>query len=558
MTDKRSQRASTTRRQVLAAMGGGAAVGLAGCPGGNGDGEGVADDEFVAAVGANPGTMDPSTISGAPANATLGTFAYEGLVGFTFDLSEVRPELATDWEQVDETTLRFDLREGVTFHNGDDFDAEDVRFSIDRLRQTVNGAAVDWIDETEVAGDYEVVLHAARPYAPAMNDLSGVPILPAGVEDVSENPTEDEFDFSQASIGTGPFALQEFSSEDRVVLEPFEDYWYDGDDYPGTAPWSRVVFRVIPSQVSQEEAMAAGELDMIDNPAPWELDQWEDATATVRTVEGVGFDFVSYPVNEPPYTNEKFRRGITRLIPRGDVIEAIFGGNATALGGPISPGLSSFWDEEREQQLLDEYVGEDPEEAERLLSEAFEEEGVEAPFEVTMITNQNRTRERWMEVIMQTLDETEFFDAELDVRAFDDLVPYLKDPEGAAESTDIVGIGWTGGSDPDGHVQQILHSEYAVREGFNWTLYENEQVDELIEAGQTTIDTEERKQVYSDLQGVLAQDVPSAFMWTSDQIDVLNPEGFENVEDWQPHPNASFRYASLYSPNLDQVAMPPE
>jgi peptide/nickel transport system substrate-binding protein len=539
-------------------MGGGTAVSLAGCTGGDGGDDGDGDDEFVASVGANPSTMDPSTISGAPANATVGTLAYQSLVAMTFDLTEVRGELATDWEQVDETTLQFELREGVQFHNGDDFAAEDVRFSIDRLRETVNGATVAWIDETEVVDDHEVVLHASQPHAPALSDLSAVPILPSGVDGVSETPTDDDFEFAQGSIGTGPFALQEFSSEDRVVLEAFEEYWYDGDDYPGTAPWSRVVFRVIPEQVTQEESMRAGELDMIDNAAPWELQQWDEANAEVITEDAVGFDFVSYPVNQPPYTNEKFRRGITRLIPRSNVLEAIFGGNATRLGGPLSPGLSNFWDEEHEQALLDEYVGEDPEAAEQLLSEAFEEEDVEAPFEVTMVTNQNRTRERWMEVIQQTLDETEFFDAELDVRAFDDLLPFLTDPEGAAESTDIVGIGWTGGSDPDGHVEQIIHSEYAVPDGFNWNLYENEDVDALIEEGQQTLDQAERRTVYHDLQELLAQEVPSAFMWTTDQIDVLNPDGFESLDDWQPHPNESYRYQSLYAPHLDQVAAPPE
>lgn len=254
-----------------------------------------------------------------------------------------------------------------------------------------------------------------------------------------------------------------------------------------------------------------------------------------------------------PFENEKFRRGMTRLIPREAVIEQIFGGNATALGGPISPGLGAYWDEEHEQGLLDEYVGEDQEAAEQLLDEAFDELGIEPPFELSFITNVNRTRERWMEVIQQTMDETEYFDAELDIQPFDELVAFLLDPEGAAQSTDVVGIGWTGGSDPNGHVEQILHSSQAVPNGFNWTLYEDDTVDQLIEDGQQELDEDARVDIYHELQEYLAQQVPSAFMWTGDRIDVVLPD---SVENWQPYPNSSFRYWALYRPTVDQMATP--
>ncbi|MES3517336.1 MAG: ABC transporter substrate-binding protein [Natronomonas sp.] len=553
MGDTDNQQFGGTRRQILAAMGATAAVGAAGCVGDGGDG-----DEFVAAVGANPDTFDPTIIADAASNAVVGTLAYEGLLDLTFDLAEFRPALATDWERLDETTYRFELREGVTFHTGDEFVAEDVAFSIERMRGTTNDATVAWIEAVEILDDHEIEIRSMQPHAPALNDLSAVPILPHGADGVSETPEADDHRFDEESLGTGPFVLELFQPEDRVELGPFEDYWWDGAEHPGTAPWDRVVFRVIPEQVSQEEAMLAGELDMIDNAAPFDLEQWEDERPEVIVGDSVGFDFVSYPVGVSPFDNETFRRGLTRLIPRGEIIEAIFGGNAVELGGPISPGLSDFWDAEHERRLLSEFVGEDREEATALLETAFEEESIDRPFELTLITNVNRTRERWMEVIQQTLDDTEFFDAELDVRAFDDLVPFLLDPDGAAASTDIVGIGWTGGSDPDGHVDQILHSDNVVPDGFNWNLYENDSVDALIDEGQQTIDTAERRSVYHDLQEVLAEEVPEAFMWTGDAIDVVDPDAFESVDDWHPHPNASLRYTALYRPTVDVVAGPPE
>lgn len=567
----------STRRRVLAAMGGASVIGLAGCVsdddgngnGGNGNGNGgngnggngngdSGDAEFIASSAANPGTFDPTIITDATSNSVIGTMAYESLVAPLFDLSEFRGELATDWEEVDETTIRFQIREGVQFHNGDELVAEDVEFSINRTSGTANNADVSWIAETEVLDDYEIELRTEEPVAPYLSRLSAVPILPRNAEGISEDPESDDHAFDEESIGTGPFELESFETEDRVVLVPFEDYWYDGDEYPSTAPWERVTFRIITEQVSQEEAMANGELDMIDNAAPFELDQWENQTGEVISGDAVGFDFVTYPLKQEPYTNQKLRQGMTKMIPRTDVIEAIFGGNATALGGPISPGLGAFWDEDHEQQLLDEFVGEDFEAGLELVEEAFEEEGIEPPFELAFITNVNRTRERWMEVIQQTFDETDLFDAELDVRAFDDLVPFLLDPEGAAESTDIVGIGWTGGSDPDGHVNDLLNSERHVPDGFNWNLYENEEVDELIADGLRTVDIDDRVDVYHELQEVLAVDIPFVSMWTGDQIDVLAPDALESLDQWAPHPNSSNRYNALYKPHLDQVAFPPQ
>ena len=410
-TDPHSN-ADTTRRQILAAMGGTVAAGVAGCSNGDEEepeetenGNGTNDEnpppgntvptgDFTASVGANPGTLDPTIIADATSASTVGSRCYESLVTATFDLSEFRGQLATEFERLSETTFRFQLREGVQFHNGDEFTAEDVEFSINRTSGTTNDADVSWIDTVEVLGDYEVEIVAGSPHAPALTDLSAVPILPSGADGISETPGEDNHNFQSETLGTGPYTIEEFQAEDRLVLSAFEDYWYDGDDYPGTSPWETITFRVVPEQVSQEEAMKAGELDMIDNPAPFDLGQWEGATGTVVQDVSVGFDFITYPVNQEPYTNSDFRRGITRLIPREDVIQAIFGGNATPLAGPISPGLGAYFDAEEEQRLRDELVGEDVEAAEELLDSAFEEEDIDKPFEVSLITNVNRTRER--------------------------------------------------------------------------------------------------------------------------------------------------------------------
>ncbi len=534
-------------------MGGAGGVALAGCGAIFDDDADPEANDFTASLGAEPDDFDPTVISDATSNSAVGTMCYETLIDHDFDLDEFQPALATDWELLEEepTTWRFELREGVEYHHGEEFVAEDVAFSIERMRGTVNGATVAAIEEVDVVDDFEVEIRWVGPYAPALTDVNGIPIVSHGHEDISEEPAEDDHSFDEESIGTGPWVLESYEPEDRVELSPFGGYWHDEEN-----PWDSVTFQIIPEQVSQEEAMRAGELDMIDNPAPFDLEQWDEEDADPLVGDAVGFDFVTFPVEVEPYSNEKFRRGMTRLIPRDDIVEAIFGGNATPLAGPISPGLGTYWDAEHEQELADEFVGEDPEEGVRLMEEALEEEGFDdddLPIEVEFITNVNRTRERWMEEIQARMDDLEFIEADLDVQDFDALVDFLLNPEGAAQSVDVAGIGWTGGSDPDGHVESLLHSDFHVPDGFNWNLYENEEVDELIDAGQTTVDIDERVQVYRDLQEVLAEDVPAAYMWTGDQIDVVDTS---RVEGWEPYPNSSFRYWALYRPSVGVVARP--
>jgi peptide/nickel transport system substrate-binding protein len=540
---------------------------MAGClgifdDGGNDDEELPADEipmdgEFTASVGANPNQFDPTVTNDAP-SASIAALQYEALVEPDFNNS-ITAALAEDWEQENETTYRFDLREGIEFHSGGEMTADDVEHSVLRMQGTVNDAVIStWYEDSEVVDDYTIRFSLSQPHAPFLSDISGVPIVSADAtkQDIAGEDVEKDNNFEENSVGTGPFVIENVEPQDRVELSRYDDYWFEQtDEMPGMAPWETVTFRVVVEQTAQQEALRSGELDMIDNANPVELGTLDsEQNTSVETTTGLGYDFVSYPVNVPPYTNAKFRRGITRLIPTADVIEAVWSGFAVEQAGPISPGLGEMYDEDFEQMLLDEYVGEDPESARELLDEAFEEEDIEKPFEVSLITNENRTRERWMEVIQQTLDDTEYFDASLDIRPFDALVPFLIGGE-AAESQDIVGIGWTGGSDPDGHVAQLFESTNTVPDGFNWTRYENDEVDQLIQEGRQTSDLDARKQVYQELSELLAQESPAAFMWTSDQYDVVRTDA---VVNWKPYPNASLRYVGVYRPYLDQVSYRPQ
>lgn len=553
-----SESLDSTRRQVLAAMGGASVAGLAGC-------SDFFDDDFeglVAAVGADPEGTDPSEINDAPSNAIY-SHVYETLITQDFALDEFRGVLAEDWyEREDEDNVfRFELREGIEFHSGHEFTADDVEFSINRLENTVNAADVDWVEEVNVIDDYTVDVVAERPYGVWEVDLGAVFILPSDHDGLALDPADDDHDFDDESVGTGPFELVEYTPDDRVELQPFEDYWYDGDEFPHpTEVWDEGLrFEVVTETASQEEAISSGDVDVIDSAALWELDQWDDEDdAEVRSGDAVGHDFLAFPVSEEPFSDPRFRRGIVRMVDRDDIIENIFGGRATKMGQFISPGLGFYWDQDHEDALLDEWLGHDPDEGEDLIEAALEDADIEAPYEATIIVNEAELRDRWTEAIASSInDQTDLVEIDRDVQAFSDLVSYIEDEDGLAASDDeILALGWTGGSDPHGHIEDLVHSSNHVPDGNNWLLYENDEVDQLIDEGVETTIPEQRRDIYHDLQEVLAEEAPLVPVWQSDAVDVIRPSAFDNPEDWTPHPNSSYRFGSIYSPHAGVVVEP--
>lgn len=546
MTNQGQPTPGISRRNVLktGAVAGGFA--LAGCVGGGG-GDGGSEN-YVGTLAANTSTFDPAASTDASSSSCI-DLMYESLVGYDFDLNE-QPVLASDWEQVDDTTFRFKLREGVKFHTGDELTAEDVQHSLERYQGTANESVVyRWYDSSEIAGDYEIVLNLQEPYAPFLSDLSGVWIVPAG----TPSPAEGDSPLESESRGTGPFQFDSWEQDDRFVATRFEDYWWgdvnDGGDLPGQAPIEEINLRVVVDPSAQLSAIRSGDVSTINHVPPKDVPSIEDnGSLSLARNGGITFDFLIFPVNSGPFQNVKLRRGITRMIPRDDIVgNAVFNGTATKGASPYPPILGEpYWNDSFEQRLLDEYVGEDTERATTLLDQAFSEEGMSAPFEMEIRTNQNPVRQRWCEVIANTLSETEYFDASVNVMEWSSYVDFILGP--AAESNDLVALGWTASADPNSFVYQLFGSNQFTPDGYNINHYSNEQLDTLMQRGQTTFGTEARGEIYRQIAEVLAQDVPVTFLWHGERLMATG----DSVQGFKVHPSASADYAGVYRPAYDQ------
>ncbi|WP_239642018.1 ABC transporter substrate-binding protein [Natrinema versiforme] len=276
---------------------------------------------------------------------------YEGLTGVDFD-GTVRPVLAEDWTQLDPTTYRVSLREGVRFHNGEELTAAHVAGSFERYEGEARESDVtDWYDGSEIVDDYTIDVRCWREYGPFEQRLFDLPIVPMAAID-------GDLDLASRPVGTGPYRFDDYQSGDHWRLTRFADYWFDGDEtVPAPAPIETVTLEIITEAAARQGALEAGDIDFSDGvPSASLADLERDAAYGVDRHVGGGFDLVIYPLYREPFSNAQVRRGCNMLIPRETIVENVYHGLGQPAYTPISPLLETYADEEFRERIADEYV----------------------------------------------------------------------------------------------------------------------------------------------------------------------------------------------------------
>jgi len=306
--------------------------------------------EFVGDLESDVTNYDPVKTNGTVSSQAT-ALVYEQLVGVDFD-GEVQPMLATDWEQLDATTYRFALREGVQFHNGEELTADHVKGSFERYEGTTRESDVyDWYESSTVIDDHTIEIECWREYGPFETALFNVSIVPMAAID-------GEHDLQTEPIGTGPYRFAEHEPDDYWRLRRFDDHWFAGDEtVPATAPIETVTLEIITEQSSRQAALERGDLHFSYNLSPASLGDFEanDNYEIGRRVSG-GFDMILYPCYLPPFSEPSVRRGCNMLVPRERIRTSIYHGVGQLAYTPISPLLEEYAAESFQEAIADEYV----------------------------------------------------------------------------------------------------------------------------------------------------------------------------------------------------------
>ncbi|SOC42900.1 ABC transporter substrate-binding protein [Salinicoccus kekensis] len=403
------------------------------------------------------------------------------------DSGEIEPDLAEDYEVIDDTTWEITLKEGVLFHNGDELTSNDVKYTLERvaddstLLEYIN---YEVIDEVEVIDDYTLRIHTETPDPALLNRISriGSGILPA---DYIE---EEGFDhFLQNPIGTGPFQFVEWVRDDRVVFEVYEDY-FEGQN----EEWDELVFRVIPENSTRVSELLTGGVDIATNMPPSEWDRIESSDSTYLAQEVSNRTMMVFVRHTEGYPTEdrRVREALDLAIDNQAITDNLLAGAGVPTITRVAPGNFGF------AEHLYETYNYDLERARELLDEAGYPDG----FEMTL----HSPRGRYLQ------------DAEIA-----EMIAGMWSQIGVTANVEF--MEWSSfvdmrsaGENEDAYILALGNSMFDAANALDWYNYErfegeidyhNEEVEALLDEAAQNMDLEEREAQYIEAQELLAEDV---------------------------------------------------
>jgi peptide/nickel transport system substrate-binding protein len=507
------------RRRFLAGLGAGVGTGLAGCTGGDGtptedpgssDGDGgTSDGSTSVSVGIANGGWDliPGLDTDFDSNKVY-TLIYDNVVNLDPD-GAVVPELATDWEQESETQFVFTLEEGVTFHNGSEFTAADVKYTYEWFGNNENPRQnyVEPVEDVVVEDDYTVRFDLSDPYGPFLYKVHAV-MWPLSEEALDEHGE----DYNQNPVGTGPYELTSWDSGNKAVLETYDDYWKD--DLPQI---DEIEFRILPEDSTKVTQLETGSVDLVDRILPNQTQRIENAeNVDLLTKPGVSVGRVDFNTDVEPLADRRVRRALAWATDKQQIVDVVLTGFADPAKSVVPNSSPAYNDDVSD---FDHPNG-DPDRATELLSEAGYED-LSLEFLVpTRDRHENQASllqsmfgEVGVDVTIRTMEGNAFFSTET---------------EGDYEVA-ISNFTWFG--DPD-TLLYLFHAD-----GLNLWNIDNQELNDLLDEQRRTVDRDERGALMDEIQTIIYEEAYSIFTYYPQRIQGLNTR----IQGFEQYPNGSFR-----------------
>ncbi|WP_370228676.1 ABC transporter substrate-binding protein [Cognatishimia sp.] len=457
-------------------------------------------EEFSWAGKTDPQTMDPHAVNSAPVLGFLNN-VYEGLVRRGKDMS-VEPALATSWEPIgDGEGWRFFLREGVTFHDGSTFDAEDVRFSYERASSEQSDTR-SWfapVKDLVVVDDMtvDILTNAPNPIFP--DSIANWMIMDKGWAEANDTQRPDKENGNYATLnanGTGAFMLTDRQPGLSTSLAPFGGWW-DTAEHNIT----KATYTPIDNSATAVAALLSGDVDMI-NPVPIQdaarVDA-RDGTTVVRGIEarvimlGFGHDrdtlkYTSMAGEANPFLDVRVREAVAKAINVDAILQTIMRGSAEAASQLVSPAMNGYSDANNARPAYD------PEGAKALLAAAGYADGFS--FGLKCPNNRYLNDEAVCQAVTGMLAQIGIT-AELDAMPVQNYWPELR-----ADNFDMYMLGWSPGTfDHEHPVRFLVTTPNPEKKLGSWNFggFSNGRVDTLLPMIQSEIDATKRQAMIDEV-----------------------------------------------------------
>jgi peptide/nickel transport system substrate-binding protein len=411
------------------------------------------------------------------------SLVYQGLVDFDRDL-KIRPVLAESWTtSADGRQWTFKLRKGVKFHNGRALAASDVKFSLDRILDPKTAArgrgALSIIESVQVVDPQTVRVHLARPSGAFLSRIAGTyqAILPP---EAAQGP-------AFKAIGTGPFQLTEWKTNERVELKRFDQYWEAGLPH-----LDAVTLKPVPDGTVRLTALKTGDagfVQLIPLESLAELQAAPSRDYVVRAVKGGGgFSAILLNSKKPPFNDVRVRRAVAMAVDKQEVALGVWRGFARPINEWMPPGTPFFFN------VPDRKV--DVEQAKKLLAEAGLARGVKLTHTVGQVANLVPAAQ-----VLQAQLTRIGIDLQLEVLDWPAYIKRQRAMDFTSTNTNFFPK-----VDPDDAYYRYFHSKGGANELSGG--YANPAADKLLEEGETTVDAGKRAGAYRRLAELLADEVP--------------------------------------------------
>lgn len=459
------------------------------------DAEPVAGGTLRLGVQADPAELDPHKTSLTAAWHVI-EHVYETLVTVGETLDSPVPGLAETWDiSTDGTTYTFNLRQGVVFHNGREFVADDVKYSYERILDPATASPVSSdlaiIDAIEVADDYTVVINLKNADSSFLAKLMG-----SSFSIVPQEVVEENGDLMQTMVGTGPFAFVEYVPNTSVMLERNADYWESPYPY-----LDALEITIVPDNTARTAALVSGTVDLIEYAPVQDLPIYEeDETLVVTGNENTNIRNMTVNVSREPFNQLQVRQAMSKAIDRQPVIDsAVFGyGTATNVLFP-----ESYW-----AGIPSEIPPPDLDGARALLQEVGLGDGFEA------------TIQSWAQypflsnaaIVIQEQLRQIGIETEVDLQ---ENAILLENYFGG--NFDLSVTGTSAYVDPN----DVVQTNFGTGEDANGGGYSNPEVDRLIAEGVAITDQAERAEIYGEIQRILLEDLPWINLFIAEQYEAM-------------------------------------
>jgi peptide/nickel transport system substrate-binding protein len=439
---------------------------------------------------------DADVLDPTLARTYVGRIVFAAVCDKLFDIDEklnIVPQLALSHEtSADGKEVTIKLRPNVKFQDGEPFDAEAAKFSLDRhltMQGSFRKPELAALDHVDVVDPLTIKLVLKTPYSPLiaqLTDRAGMMVSPKAAKEAGDK-------FGQHPVCAGPYKFVERVQQDRMVFEKFADYWNKDNIFI-----DRVVFLPIVDATVRLANLKSGGLDLIERMLATDIkDVRADSRLKLATALELGY--MSLIVNTgndknkgPLSQSEKVRQALDLSIDREALNQVVFNGEFTPGNQWVSPEHPYY-------QKAFPVRPRDIAKAKTLLKES----GATLPVSVDFMVPKGAENEAVAQVIQSMAAEAGF---DLKIRLLEFATSLAQAQAGEYQ---LFLLGWSGRIDPDGNSYVFLHTKAPQNESF----YSNPEADRLLEEARLVTDPAQRKTIYEKLTGLVLHDEPLIYIY---------------------------------------------